>query len=545
MRRLLGAALALGVLVTGCTKVSETGSDAGGRVNAFTVPHVLRFSDASDVNTLNPHFGQILTLGRLSSLTMAWLIKWDAKNMPVPELATEVPTKANGGVSADGLTITYHLRHGVKWSDGAPFDADDVVFTTNIILDPKTNEISREGWDLIAKVDEPDKYTVVYHLKKPFSPFVEIFFSTAGANPCILPKHLLANVKDINTAAYNSLPVGIGPFKYQSWDRQQQITMVANPNYFRGLPKLQKIIFKIVPDRNTLLTQMQAKQLDMWALVPGGYVERLKQLQPYSVLVFPSYLWNHVDFNLSTPALADPIVRHALSYAVDRQTILDKIFHGLGELSGSVTPPQAPYAVTIPADPYDLAKANDMLDKDGWKMGSDGVRAKNGQRLSFRYATYTGSEDVDNMIEIMREDWQKVGVEINVRHYPIAQFFAPLPDGILYDRKKYDITNAAWVNEGIGDYSQIYGCDEVPPAGQNFTGWTQNKAACNAMVALFSHYDQVSRNKDVAITVKALYEDAPAPVMFFRKDVYAVNKDLKGFNPNSITPFDDFMNVDI
>src|SRR5580693_2364904 len=92
----------------------------------------------------------------------AYLIKWDEHNNPYPELATQVPTQANGGVSKDGLTITYHLRKGVRWSDGAPFDADDVVFSTNVVLNPATNEVGRLGWDQIAKVDEPDKFTVVF-----------------------------------------------------------------------------------------------------------------------------------------------------------------------------------------------------------------------------------------------------------------------------------------------------------------------------------------------------------------------------------------------
>ena len=543
MRRLLSATLALGILVTGCSKVDQT-SETAGRVNSFTVPHVLRFADATDVSTLNPHLGQLLTILRLSQMTMAWLIKWDANNQPYPELATEVPSKANGGISPDGLTITYHIRKGVKWSDGAPFDADDVVFSTNVVLNKANNEVNREGWDRIAKIDEPNKYTVVYHLTKPFSPFIEVFFSTAGANPCILPKHLLGNLPNINNAPYNALPVGIGPFKYQEWDRQQQIVLVANPNYFRGLPKLQKVIFKIVPDRNTLLAQFQAKQLDLWPFLSGNYLDRARALTPYTVLTGPGFAWNHVDVNLANPALADPVVRHALLYGLDRQTILTKIWHNLGTLTDSPTPTTAAYYVAIPATPYDPAKANDMLDKDGWKMGSDGVRVKNGQRLSFRYATYTGSPDNDSQIELIRANWQKLGVDLNVRHYAIAQYFAPLPDGLIYDRKKFDITGLAWVNEAVGDYSQIYGCDQVPPHGQNFTGWV-NPKACAAMTNLYTHYDQADRNKDVAIIVKTLADDAVAPVVDLRENAYLMNKDLKGFQPNGVSDFDNFMDVDI
>src|SRR5579863_5197547 len=130
------------------------------RSNSFTIPHVLRYATAEDINSLNPHLNSQGTLQYMSALTMAWLVKYDVRNIPYPELATAVPTKANGGISKDGLTITYHIRKGVRWSDGAPFNADDVVFSTRVVLNTANNEIGRAGWDQITKIDEPDKYTV-------------------------------------------------------------------------------------------------------------------------------------------------------------------------------------------------------------------------------------------------------------------------------------------------------------------------------------------------------------------------------------------------
>ena len=143
-------------------------------------------------------------------------VRWDQNNNPYPELATEIPTQANGGVSKDGLTITYHLRKGVKWADGVPFDADDVVFSTKVVLNTANDEIGRLGWDQIASVSEPDKYTVVYHMKKPYSPFVETFFSTAGANPCILPKHLLAHTRTSTTSRTTRFRLGSGRSKFSA-----------------------------------------------------------------------------------------------------------------------------------------------------------------------------------------------------------------------------------------------------------------------------------------------------------------------------------------
>jgi peptide/nickel transport system substrate-binding protein len=312
------------LLLAGCAKAgapssAPSASAASGQRHPWTIPHVLRYATAEDIVGLNPHLSQQLTLQYMASLTMAWLTRFDRTNRPIPELATEVPTQRNGGISKDGLTITWHLRRGVRWSDGQPFDADDVVFSTRVVLNPANNEVSRDGWDLITKIDEPDKYTVVYHLKKPYASYAVTFFGTGGANPCILPKHLLANLPNINNAPYNALPVGIGPFKYSSWKRADSVEMVANRYYFRGMPKLQKVIFKIVPDRNTVVTQLQSHELDLWLPATAAFYPRLKEIPGITVLRQPSYLFSHLDFQNQHAPLADVRVRRALRYALDQR----------------------------------------------------------------------------------------------------------------------------------------------------------------------------------------------------------------------------------
>lgn len=536
-----------GVMVAMLCACSKTGGavGTGGRANSWTQPHVLRFADAGDLNTLNPHLGQFADIGVLSSMTMAYLIKWDENNNPYPELATQIPTQTNGGVSKDGLTITFHIRKGVRWSDGAPFNADDVVFSTNVVNNPANNEVGRLGWDQIVKIDEPDKFTVVYHLKKPYSPFIETFFSSAGANPCILPKHLLAQYPNINHVAYNSLPVGIGPFKYLRWDRAQDVILVPNPLYWRGQPKLQKVIFKIVPDRNTVLAQLQSHELDMWNLVPGSYLGRVKALQGLSIIRQPSYFYNHIDFNLERPAVRDPVVREAIRMATDRQTVIDKIGRGVGILQEVTTPKNAPYAVTsIPPVPFDIARANAMLDKDGWVRGPDGVRQKNGIKLSLVYAINSGSPDTDETIELERSWWKEIGVDLAVRHYPIALMFAPLQQGGIIYSNKWDIVSFAWLNDAIGDMSPYFSCKSFPPNGQNNTRWCNPRAQA-AVDALFTHYEQPQRNTDVLDINREFVKDVPMFVTSLREDIYASNSDLKNFHPNAITPFDNMMDVDI
>ncbi len=552
-------ALVLCVLAASCSRSTGGSGGSGGplnesaenappaaRANAWTHPHVLRFTSAEDIATLNPVLNTQGVLLYMSSMTMAWLIKWDHSNNATPELATQVPTQANGGVSKDGLTITYHIRKGVRWSDGAPFDADDVVFSFHAVLNPANNITSRSGWDRIASIDEPDKYTVVLHLNKPYSPFVETFFSTAGANPCLLPKHILGSLPNINTAPYNSLPVGIGPFKYKKWDRAQRVVMVANPLYFRGTPKLKEVDYEIITDLNTTLTELQAHQLDLWYPVPGSiFISRLQGLNDFAFIRHPGYLFNHIDFNTSRPGLKEAAVRQALRYATDRATLIATVGHHVGILQEQPAPNTAPYYDrAIKQTPFDIAKANQLLDQAGWVRGKNGTRAKNGTRLSLEFVTNSGNSTGDQIIELLRDWWQQIGVDIVVKHYNSALLFDSYQDHGILQRGNWDVAFFAWGLGATGDLSNLYACDQFPPNGQNDLHWC-NRRADKAMHDLYSHYDQAQRNADDAIVFEELNKDVPTIVENGREDIFYFNRDLQNFRPNSITAFDDMMNVDI
>ncbi|HEY8298729.1 MAG TPA: peptide ABC transporter substrate-binding protein [Candidatus Baltobacteraceae bacterium] len=529
-----------------CTKSGTGVGGSGGRVNSWTIPHVLRYATAEDITNLNPHLNTQGTMFTMASMTMAWLIKFDRKNMPYGELATEVPTKANGGVSPDGKTITYHLRKGVRWSDGAPFNADDVVFSIKTVLNPATNEISRSGWNLIQKIDEPDKYTVVLQMQKPYSPFLVTFFSSAGANPCVLPKHLLGNLPNINNAAYNSLPVGIGPFKYKQWLRGQKVVMVANPYYFRGLPKLKEVDFEIIPSRDTVQTELQAHSLDMWYRVPGLYLRRLENAPGLAIMRQPGFEFDHIDFNTSHATVSDPIVREALEYATDRPTIRAKIGRGFGILQEEPAPSVSAYYDPSIAKqkPFDIALANKLLDQDGWKPGPDGIRSKGGVKLVLDLATTSGTPDADNQIELERSWWKQIGVSLDVHHYLSALMFAPASAGGILYGGKFDLLYAAWGLDPLGDLSNLYACNQFPPNGQNDLHWC-NQRASRAMADFYSAFTPGERKKDDAIVMTELQKDTPTIVTIGLEQTFVVNKDVKNFTPGAAVPFDNMMDVDI
>ena len=538
------AALALVCLIAvGCTKVGSTGE--GGRHNPTTQPHVLRYSDIGDVSSLNPLFVADIDLGWMAEMTMAWFFRFDHSNRAIPELVTEIPTLANGGISPDGKMLTFHLRKGVKWSDGQPFDADDVVFTTKVILDPHTNIPGRDGWDRIVKVDEPDKYTVIYHLREPYSPFLVTFFSTGGANPAVLPKHLLAKTADINKDPYNALPVGIGPFKYVSWSRGDRVEMEANPYYWRGMPKLKRVEYRVIPNRDSLLAALHTGDIDMWPIAASAYYPRLLQLPTVKVERDPSYLFNHIDFNLAHPALADPVVRSALRLAMDRRALRHKVSHDVGIVQDAIISPASPfYDPKIPFVEFNIPKANAMLDAAGWRRGPDGVRAKNGVRLSLVAVINNGSPDTDTRIELIRGWWKQVGVEFVRKGVDPKVLFLPYADGGPLYTGKFDITFAAWYLGPFPDNSNLYSCKQIPPNGQNWLHWC-NPVAEAAMDDLKRSYDPVRQKRDSDIVQEQLARDVPTINTAVGENIYAYNDDLTGFHPNQVSVFDDMMNVDI
>jgi peptide/nickel transport system substrate-binding protein len=538
MRRFAAAALALAVCAGPAASRAQDGR------NSWTVPHVLRYATGEDVVGLNPHLVQQLTVSYMSSLTMAWLIKYDRNNRPVPELATAVPSRANGGVSADGKTITYHLRRDAKWSDGEPFTAADVRFSADVVRNPANNEGTHQGFDQIERVDTPDPYTVVFRLQRPYSGFYVNFFSSGGANPCVLPKHLLDKLPNINQAPYNALPVGIGPFKYASWKRGDSVELVPNPLYFGRKPKLARVLFKIIPDRNTTLTQLTTHEIDMWLPVPGAYFDRVRALPGIAITRQPSYGYNHIDLNLQHGALRDPAVRRALRLAIDRATIRTKIRHGVGVLQETPFAPGHPFHIDYPRVPFDVAAANRMLDGAGWRRGPDGIRAKDGQRLEFTVALGTGNPDTDAIVELIRSTWSQIGAHFEVKHYPSPLYFAPAANGGILYSGKFDVAFYAWITSPNGDLTNLFGCDRVPPKGQNVPRYC-SRAVDAALARFIATYDYAGQRAAATQIQRRLAEDVPTIVTDAREDVYAYNQDLHGFRPNQVTPFDDLVDADI
>lgn len=507
--------------------------------------HWLRIADGGgDVASLDPHLTIGATTDHLSQLTMGYLVRFDRNARPVPELATEIPSPRNGGVSRDGTRITWHLRRGVRWSDGAPFDARDVAFSTRAILNPSNNEVNgTAGWDAIRAIETPDPHTIVYRLKRPYGALVAMTFSTVGGGPCILPYHLLGRLHDINTAPYNSRPVGLGPFRVTAWKRGDAVEMEANPYYFRGRPKLDRITFKLIASRETLLAQLRTGEIDLWPLVSPTYLPQAAAVPGVRVDTNAALRTTHLDFAM--PRLTEISVREAIRLAIDRKALVRTVEHGYGFVSDHIVWPRAPVTRDDPgAVAFNPRRARAVLDTAGWRLGPDGIRTKNGRRLSLNVPYQSGAPDLDRLVEVARAELHAVGVEILTHTYSHALLFGTVSGGGVLANLRFDLALYSSTLETVPDLASNVMCATVPPQGENYNRWCDPRADAAAR-AMGATADPAIVDDLFARLDRRFVDDVPSIQLFVWRGGNASSDKVVNYHANLLTSFDDMRDVDI
>jgi peptide/nickel transport system substrate-binding protein len=531
-RRILAGAL-VALAFSACTKVGDAGSPSSRLVIAT----------AADPRNLNPALASAEPVLALSAFLFSYTVRYDDHAKPIPDAVTEIPTIENGDVSADGLTLKYKLRRNMKWHDGPPVTCRDLRFTWQVMINPKNNVNTTDGWKDIRDVDCRDPYVAVVHMKRVYAPFLQQLWSVNGNGP-ILPEHLLAKDNDaagsFNTAPYNAAPVGSGPYKFVSWARGSEVRLAANPDYYLGKPKIAEVVYKIISDQNTLSTQVQTHEVDVaWSMSAASY-EQVRQVSGSTTITPVVYIFDHIDFNLRRPLFADVRVRRALTYAIDRKALLTKLRHGLGELSNTfLNPTLYPAAQTarVITYPYDVAKAKALLDAAGWHVGADGVRVKAGKRLAFQLSTPSESTGGVQEEAQLQTYWRAIGAAAEIKNYPTPLFFDNTAAGVLQGGK-YDVALFAWSGAADIDQSAVYSAKNFAPHGQNSLFWN-NPVATAAMEDANQTVNQKRRIADYATVQYEFSKDDPSIILWFRKDLEVYSDALKGFTstPVILTPF--------
>ena len=498
---------------------------------------MLRWATNADPKSLDPVIASSAVTGDLSMFIFSYAVRYDEHARPVPDALSEIPTVENGDVSKDGLTLRYKLRRNIKWHDGEPLTCKDLRFTWQVVMNPHNNVVTTDGYKDIKEIDCTDPYVAVVRMKRVYAPFLQQLWGVNG-NAAILPEHLLAAVNDdrgsFNTAPYQSKPIGSGPFKVVEWQRGNQVRMVANPDFYLGRPKLDEVIFKVMPDSNTAITQLRTHEIDMIVHGSPALWSQYRAIPGVVAEADPLYTYSHIDFNLRRPLFQDVQLRRALAYATDRKSMLEKLAHGLGDLAPADQSPRLSWAYTpdVPTYPYDPEKARALLDADGWKPGPDGIRVKNGVRLSFAYSTQTESSLGKAIQQYVQDAWRNVGAEVTIKNAETALFFENGKDGTLQGGH-YDVASFSWTAAADPDDSAIYSADNFAPRGQNALFW-DDPIATRAMNDALQTVDVARRKADYKIVQQRLADQVPTIVLWFSHEPEIYNKDLKGFTSSPV-----------
>ena len=493
---------------------------------------IVRFDIAADPASLNPLFAHpdaASVEAQLARLVFEPFIDVDERGHLVPALLSQIPTLQNSGLSRDGRTIVYRLRHNVTWSDGVPVTSADVLYTLQAIANPHNPVRSREGYDRIATAYALDMYTVVVRLKRPWAPATVSFFTVGASSQFVLPAHLLIHQNSLAQSPFNDHPIGDGPFLFVSWHRGERLEYVSNPRYFRGEPAAKRLDVGIVPDPGTNLTLLQSGSID-WNLIAPDQQAIVERQPNIAFQYVPLALIAGVVVNTTHPPLDDVHVRRALAASIDRQAISRKITLGRYAVIDTAQPSFSwarDPSVHEPA--YDPIAADRMLDASGWLRGSDGMREKDGKKLALVYVQFPETRTGVAAATFIQAELRIRGIDVTIKSISNAQLFMP-QTGILASGN-FDL---AYVPFPVGvdpDDSFLFRCGAVA----NYARWCDPHVDGLEQEALINV--SMARRKAIYSQIEHAVADAvPIIYLFDPSYVYAYDKRLTGFAPSAFSP---------
>lgn len=403
---LLAAALALAACGGG-----GGGEEAGERPAAESEPaygDMLVVGVGADADVLFPPTSTSAIAGDIYDQIFWYLMRSD------PNLIDHDPGLADSfRFSEDSLSIDFFINPEAAWHDGEPFTAEDVVFSHDVCVAPEINFSAVSWLDHITGVEAIDEKTVRFHFDEVYMPE----YMVTDANVCYpLPEHILGDMsyEQMKNSDFTREPIGTGPFEFVSWEPGQSIVLEANTDFFRGRPYLNRVTYRIIPEATTLATELQNGTIDLWPRFQSNFYPQLDESERLEVVSEPGRGYTYITYNTGDPIFEDARVRKALTYALDRQAILDATLYGQGQIGTqpiiSIIWAHDP---SIQPYPYDPDEARRLLDEAGWTdADGDGVREKDGQPLRFELSTNSENKVRTDVLQVAQQQWGRIGAEV-------------------------------------------------------------------------------------------------------------------------------------
>jgi len=479
---------------------------------APAVGDILVEGSIGDASNLIPLLASDSTSHGIAALIYNGLIKYDKEITVIGDLAE------SWDVSPDGLVITFHLRKGVRWHDGRPFTAADVLYTYQVTIDPKTPTAYAGDFLKVKKAEALDDHTFRVTYDKPFAPALMSW--SVG----ILPKHLLEG-QEITTSPLGRRPVGTGPYKFKEWVTGQKIVLTANADYFEGRPWIDGYILRIIPDTATMFLELRAGGIDRMGLTPLQFTRQTETpvfRKNYNKFRYLSFAYTYLGYNLKHPLFSDKRVRQAIAHAVNRQEIIEGVLLGLGKTAtGPYKPGTWAYNPKVRDYPHDPAKARALLAEAGWREVG-GVLQKDGRPFEFEIITNQGNEVRAKCAEIIQRRLAEVGIRVKIR---VVEWAAFVKDFI--NQRKFDATILGWTIPMEPDLYDVWHSSKTGPEELNFVSF-QNAEVDELIVKARESFDQAFRKRCYDRIQEILAEEQPYLFLYVPDALPIVNARFRG-----------------
>ena len=425
-------------------------------------------------------------------------------------------------ISPDGKRITFHLRKGVKWHDGAPLTSDDVMFTYRRMIDPSTPTAYGEDFKQVKRAAAPDPHTFVVEYARPFAP------ALASWGMHVLPKHLLENYPDISKSPLNKKPVGTGPYRFVEWKTGEKVVFDASPDYFEGKPYIARVITRVIPDQATMFLELKSGGVDTMALTPPQYVRQTDTAEfrkSFNKFKYTASGYTYLGFRLSHPFFKDRRVRQAVAHAADKKALIDGVLLGLGqEATGPYKPGTWAYNPNVRKYPHDPSLAKALLAEAGWKE-KDGALVKDGQPFEFTVLTNAGNDARAKTAAILQQNLAEVGIRMKIRTVEWAAFINE-----FIDKRKFDAVILGWNITPDPDQFDIWHSTKTGPKELNHVGFA-NPEVDRLLDEGRRTFDLEKRKKAYFRIQEILAEEQPYVFLYVPEALPVVHNRFRGIAP--------------